>query len=353
MKRLLLLILAISMIPLAHAQTEKTPISSVCLVTGGGTVTDGGFNQFAYEGMNRAEEDFELITRTIEPQAPADFPTAIDACLEDGSDAIVTVGWTIYDVTLAAAEANPDVYFIGVDHFDTGGLPNYVGLDFRDDQAGFLMGVLAALVTESDHVAAVYGPPDPQILRFRNGFEQGVRYIDPEIDVDAIHLDSYEDPISGASAGQVFVGDGADVIFGAGGPTGTGAITAAAQEGIWVIGVDKDEYVTSFDNGETEGADKIISSAIKRIDIAVYEMLKVLAEGDFENFPGGSNYVSSAANGGIDFAPKHDADIPDEVYEQVNEVRELLASGELDTGVDPVTGVLLEEEIEATEEPGS
>jgi basic membrane lipoprotein Med (substrate-binding protein (PBP1-ABC) superfamily) len=267
---------------------------------------------------------------------------------------VISVGFTIYDDTLAAAEANPDTYFIGVDHFDTGGLPNYVGLDFRDDQAGFLMGVMAALVTETNIVAAVYGPNDPQVVRFRNGYEQGARYINPDIEVVGVHLDSYEDPVNGASTASQYLGEGADVVFGVGGPTGTGAITLAAEEGAWVIGVDQDEFMTSFNEGETPGADRIISSAIKRIDNAVYAMLEVLVAGDMENFPGGSNFVSSAASGGIDFAPQHNADIPPEIHEQVREVLELLASGEIETGVDPVSGELLEDMApEATEEPSS
>ncbi|HLA41881.1 MAG TPA: BMP family ABC transporter substrate-binding protein [Aggregatilineales bacterium] len=334
--------------PLAAAQEG---IENVCIVTGGGQVNDGTFNQFAYEGMLRAAEDFDLTTTALEPQAPIDYSRSIDSCVQEGFDVLITVGYTIYDDTLAAAEANPDTYFIGVDHFDTGGLPNYVGLDFRDDQAGFLMGVMAALVTETDMIAAVYGPSVPQVVRFRNGYEQGARYINPDIDVQGVYLDSFETPDRGASTASQFIGEGADVIFGVGGPTGTGAITYAAGEGVWVIGVDQDEFMTSFNGGETPGADRVISSAIKRIDNAVYDMLEVLAEGDFENFPGGSNYLSSAANGGVDFAPQHDADIPPEIHEQVREVLEKLGSGEIETGVDPITGELLDEvSPDATEE---
>jgi len=353
---LLIVLLSLGSLPMVGAQEEG--VESVCLVTGGGRVNDGTFNQFAYEGMLRAEEDFDLDVIAIEPQAPSDFPGAIDTCVQEGFDVVISVGFTIYDDTLAAAEANPDTYFIGVDHFDTGGLPNYVGLDFRDDQAGFLMGVMAALVTETDIIAAVYGPNDPQVVRFRSGYEQGAHYINPDIEVKGVHLDSYEDPVNGASTASQYLGEGADVVFGVGGPTGTGAIALAAEEGAWVIGVDQDEFMTSFNEGETPGGDRIISSAIKRIDNAVYAMLEVLVAGDMENFPGGSNFVSDASNGGIDFAPQHDADIPPEVHEQVREVLDLLASGDIETGVDPLSGELLDEmdmdmAPEATEEADS
>ena len=348
----LITLLSLGSLPLVGAQEG---IESVCLVTGGGRVNDGTFNQFAFEGMQRAEEEFDLDAIFIEPQAPSDYPGAIDTCVQEGFDVVIAVGFTIYDDTLAAAAANPDTFFIGVDHFDTGGNANYVGLDFRDDQAGFLMGVMAALVTETNIVAAVYGPNDPQVVRFRSGYEQGARFINPDIEVRGVHLDSYEDPVNGASTASQYIGEGADVVFGVGGPTGTGAITLAAEEGVWVIGVDQDEYLTSFNAGETPGADRIISSAIKRIDNAVFAMLTVLVEGDMENFPGGDNYLSSAANGGVDFAPQHEADVPPEVHEQVREVLEMLATGEIETGVDPISGELLDDMMEptATEEADS
>lgn len=348
----LMLLLVLMSLPAVHAQEEG--ITSVCLVTGSGTVNDGTFNQFAYEGMIAAAEEFGLETTYAEPQAAVDYRPAIENCIEDGFEAVITVGFTIYDVTLEVAAEYPDTYFIGVDHFDTMGLENYVGLDFRDDQAGFLMGALAAMVTETGSVAGVYGPDVPQVVRFRNGFEQGALYmgaeLGKEITVGGVYLDSFDDPATGASTAAQFIGEGTDVIFGVGGPTGTGAILYAAGEGAWVIGVDQDEYETSFGAGETPGADKIISSAIKRIDVAVYDMLQVLAEGDFENFPGGSNYLSSAANDGIDFAPQHDADIPEEYHETLRELVQMMADGELETGVDPLSGELLSE-IEATPAP--
>ena len=81
-----------------------------------------------------------------------------------------------------------------------------------------------------------------------------------------------------------FIGEGADVIFGAGGQTGSGGIVAAAQQDIYVIGVDQDEYVTTFGEGETPGAEYIISSAMKRVDQGVYDMVAALAEGDMDGF---------------------------------------------------------------------
>src|SRR5690606_34243167 len=174
--------------------------------------------------------------------------------------------------------------------------------------------------------------------------EQGARYVNPDITTLGVYIDSFVAPDRGAAAAEQFIGEGADVIFGAGGPTGSGGMLFAAQNGAYAIGVDQDEYFTTFGGGETPGAENLITSAVKRVDNGVYDMIAALAEG--EGAPEGGVYILEVANDGIGFAEPHDAEVPEEVIEQVQEVFDLMASGELDTGVDPVTGELLGEEAE-------
>jgi basic membrane lipoprotein Med (substrate-binding protein (PBP1-ABC) superfamily) len=329
------------------AMTEGA--TTVCLVTDLGRVNDGSFNQSAYEGMLRAEADLGLTTKYIETQAQTDYEANIGTCLDEGFDVIVTVGFLIYDATVAAAKANPDVYFIGVDQFPAEALPNFVGIQFREDQAGFLAGAMAALMTESDKVGGVYGVEIPPVVKFRNGFEQGVRHINPEIELFGVYIPDFVAPQLGAETAEAFIAEGVDVVFGAGGPTGSGGIVRAAELGAFVIGVDKDEYLSTFGEGETPGADRIITSAVKRVDNGVYDMIAAVVEGG-AGFPADSLYLMDASIDGVGFAPAHDAPVPEEVTEQVQAIFEELASGELETGVDPVTGALLDGETEEAEE---
>jgi len=134
------------------------------------------------------------------------------------------------------------------------------------------------------------------------------------------------------------MGEGADVIFGAGGPTGSGGIKRAAEEGIYVIGVDQDEYLTTFGGGTTPGAEFLVSSAVKRVDLGVYDQIYGFLTG---TAAGGSLYILDAANGGITFAPAHDAAVPQDVADRLEAIRAGLANGSIDTGVDPITGALL------------
>jgi basic membrane lipoprotein Med (substrate-binding protein (PBP1-ABC) superfamily) len=325
-------------------------IESVCLVTDVGRVNDGTFNQFAYEGMLRAAEDFDLETTFIETQAQTDYEANLDTCIQEGYDAIITVGFLINDATAVAAGENPDVFFIGIDQGnpDPENLPNFIGIAFREDQAGFLVGALAALMTESDTVAGVYGVEIPPVVKFRNGYEQGARYINPEITTLGVYIDSFTAADRGAAAAEQFIGEGADVVFGAGGPTGSGGIAYAAQNGAYAIGVDQDEYFTTFGGGETPGAENLISSAVKRVDNGVYDMIAALVEGT--ELPEGGVYILEAANDGVGFAEAHDAEVPEEVTAQLEEIFAGLADGSIETGVDPVTGAMLEADMEATAE---
>jgi basic membrane lipoprotein Med (substrate-binding protein (PBP1-ABC) superfamily) len=327
-------------------------IESACLITDVGKVDDGTFNEFAYDGLIAAGEDYDLETDYIETLAATDYATNIQTCIDSEFDAIVTVGFLMQDATLAAATANPEVYFIGIDQGYEAPPANLVGVQFREDQAGFLAGALAAQMSESGIIAGVYGIDIPPVVKFRNGFEQGAKYINPDIDVRGVYIPSFTDPATGGLTAEQLIAEGADVIFGAGGPTGSGGIKRAAELETYVIGVDQDEYFSTFGAGETPGAEYLISSAMKRVDQGVYLPLQALVEGDLETFGGGGNRVLSAENDGVAFAPAHDSDVPEEVTASLEEILVGLQDGTIETGVDPVSGELLDMEAtpEATEE---
>ncbi|GAB4524891.1 MAG: hypothetical protein OHK0046_40060 [Anaerolineae bacterium] len=346
----LLLVLAV-LLAVVPAAAQNTP-QSVCLITDVGFLFDGGFNQSTYNGVQRAVEVYGLSDTFIETQAATDYEANIQRCLNDGFDIVITVGFALTDATRAAAIANPDHYFIGVDQdfLSVEPVPNLVGLQFREDQGGFLAGAMAALMTESNIVGGVYGVDFAPVVKFRNGFEQGARYINPDITALGSYTESFETPTIGAEVALTLIGEGADVIFGAGGRTGTGAIREAAARDTLVIGVDLDQYFTDFEGGDAPGAENIITSALKSVDNGVFTLIERLVNGGA--FPDNSTYVVSIANGGIDFAPTHDADVPQEVLERLTDIREGLREGTIVTGVDPVFGTLLPDLAEVAADAG-
>ena len=187
MKKLsLILVVLLVLTGTSLVAAQEDGIETVCLVTDTGRINDGSFNQNSYEGVLMAAEEYDLETTYIETVAETDYEANINSCIEEGYEVIVTVGFLMADATYAAAEANPDVYFIGVDHFLMEGPENYTSVVFREDQAGFLAGVLAALIAEemdADTIAGIYGMEIPPVVKFRNGYEQGAMYINPDLNI--------------------------------------------------------------------------------------------------------------------------------------------------------------------------
>ncbi len=216
----------------------------------------------------------------------ADYETNIATSLEASPDVLITNGFLIADATLAAATANPDVNFIGIDQFQDEFPENYIGVLFREDQGGYLAGVLAASLSESGVIGVVGGREDvPPVVRFVNAYETGAQSVNPDIRVLSVYNESFTAPDKGASDAAQFIGEGADVIFGAGGQTGSGGIAAAAEQGLWAIGVDQDEYFTTFNGGDAPGSEYLATSAIKRVDLAVFRNIVEAIEGQLRRRP--------------------------------------------------------------------
>ncbi len=323
----------------APAEEAAEPLAEfkVGLVTDVGRINDRSFNQSAWEGVLLGAEQLGLPednVKYIETVDSKDYADNIQQFIDAGFDVIVTVGFALGDATVEAAKANPDVYFIGVDQFQAEALPNVAGLIFHEDQAGFLAGVLAAHLSETDIIAAVLGTDlVPPVVAFKEGYENGARYIKPDITtISTYHpggLDvAFTDPEWGAATARQALDQGADVIFGAGGITGNGAlqeVAAAAQAGqrVYCIGVDTDQWYTL-----PAARPCLVSSAMKLITPAVADLIGMAFQGEF---PGGNYY------GEVGLAPFHDFedDVPQEVKDQLQEIKQGLLEGTIDTGYNP------------------
>ncbi len=306
----------------AELNTELT----VGLVADVGSIDDGTFNQAAFEGMEAAGRCFGVATTFLE-SAGDDAADEIASMLARDVNIVVTVGFQFQEATLTAAQANPEIKFIGVDQANPDELSNYVAISFRDDQVGFLAGAMAALLSETGTVAVVAGPDYiPPVVAIADGFEAGANHVSPDTVVLRTHLDSFTDPTAGTEVASEFVNEGADVVFGAAGDTGTGATKIAAAMGAYVIGVDQDEYYTTFSGGAAANSSRLATSAIKRVDLGVFLTIAAMGNGEVE----GGGLLLDAANGGVTYAPFHEADVSAEVGEQIEQIRQDLASGAME-----------------------
>ncbi len=305
----------------------------VGLVTDVGKIDDGTFNQYAYEGIMRAAQEFGLETTYLETTRPEDGEGNILMLVEGGCHIIVAVGQSLGEAAERIAREYPSINFVTIDFAPYPVLPNVMGLLFAEDQAGFLAGALAAYMTRSNVLGVVAGDQVPPVIKFRKGFTNGARYINPKVTVLGEYIESFTDPEKGRAVALSFIEQGVDVVFGAGGQTGSGGIRGAAGRGVWAIGVDQDEWVTTFENGRAPAADRLLTSAIKRVDNAVYEAIRRAVDGKFV----GETVLFDASNQGIGLAPYHAAEgaIPEEVKGRIDELLTGLRSGTITTGVGP------------------
>jgi simple sugar transport system permease protein len=305
----------------------------VGLVTDTGRVDDGTFNQYAYEGLMRAAEEHDLDPQVIETESPDEFEANLRQIIDQGCNLLVTIGSRTGPQVERLALRYPEIHFVVVDHEPLPESRNVTGLLFAEDQAGFLAGALAGLVTEKGTVGFVGGQDLPPVRKFQRGFNHGLAHTNRRAQVLETFTESFTDLAAGEEAGMELVMHGADVVFAAAGLSGSGAIQAAAQEGAWVIGVDQDQWVTTFRQGRAPDSARLLTSAIKRVDQAVYVAItRAVAKG----LQSGAMRFN-LSNEGVGLAPYHEADVavPSEVRGQIQEVAGGLRTGRIRTHVGP------------------
>lgn len=292
------------------APAEKVRIG---MVTDVGGVNDQSFNQTSWEGLQALDpEVFEV--NYLESKTDADYQTNINTFIDEGYDLIICVGYMLADATREAAEANPDQLFAIIDD-STIDLPNVACLMFAQEQASYLVGLVAGSVTESKIVGYVQGMVSDSMNLFGIGYITGVLEACPDATVLQYNVNNFGDIAGGSTAAKDMITKGADVIYHAAGGSGIGVISACDEEGIWAIGVDTDQASLAPDH--------VITSAMKRVDVASQDISKAVAEGTFT----AGIHMYDLSNGGVDLAPTRDH-IPAEVLEVVEAAKAAVISGE-------------------------
>jgi basic membrane protein A len=300
----------------------------VGLVTPDPTFDDDGFSWGSYQGLLRAESELGIVGSVYTSTDSAAWGPNLQQCADDGNELCLAVGFQMEAAVWSAAQANPNVRFALVDMTWENYPDNLRGLAFAHDEAGYLAGLLAGWMTESDIVGAVGGMEIPPVITFVEGYRNGARCANPDVSVLITYTGTFEDPDLGAQVAQEMITLGADVIFGAAGATGDGAVLTATQSGAWGVGVDTDQYLTLFDNGAVAGSNRLLSSAMKRVGNAVFDTIGDVVRGEFTS--GSVLYDLAAA--GVGLAPFHEADpfVPQVVPFWLAEVEQGIVEGRID-----------------------
>lgn len=251
---------------------------------------DQSFNDSAYRGLEKAVKD--LGASCIEAKATTSDNDSIreqrlQTLADQGYNPIIAVGFLYSPAAAKVAKENPNVSFAVIDGYSTTIAPkakNLSDLIFAENEGSYLVGVAAALKTESKHVGFIGGVHGDLIKKFEAGYVAGVKSVDPKIKIDIQYLTEdpndpatgFENPAGGKQAAEAMYQGGADVVYHAAGKSGLGLFEAAvaAGDGKWAIGVDSDQYLTAAANQKPH----ILTSMLKRIDTAVFEYIKAFQD---------------------------------------------------------------------------
>ena len=282
-----------------------------------GGVGDLSFNDAAYAGLVQAVEELDA--------------TCTEA--EAGYETIIGVGFIYSVATYEVAPDYPDVNFGIIDGFNPTesqkDLPNVANINFAANEGSFLVGVAAALTTETDNVGFIGGVQGPLIEGFEAGYVAGIEAVDPNIEIQSQYLSQsdpvkgFENPPGGETAATGMYEQGADVVYHAAGKSGLGLFDAVvdAGEGNWAIGVDSDQYLTADDDQKPY----ILTSMLKRVDTGVFEYAQGASEG---NAPSG--YVTyDLAGGGVGYATSGDH-LSEDVIAEIESYKEQITAGDIE-----------------------
>jgi basic membrane protein A and related proteins len=309
----------------ATGETTETAAASglkIGLVADAGQLNDNGFNELAYKGLKRAEQELGVKGRVVEAKTAADYIPNMSSLARQGYDLIIGVGFAQGDAIAAAGKRFPDTNFAIVDvdqSFLKGNPTNVQGLLFREEQVGYLVGYLGALEAKragNQSISAVGGYKEPPVDRFIAGYRAGAQAAVPGTKVRWDYSQDWEDQAKCKELALNQIAAGSKVVFQVAGGCGLGALSAAKDRDVWGIGVDADQSFLG---------PHVLTSALKGVDSAVFLTIQAVEEGTFE---GGKNVVFGIDQEGVGLGTlspnANDADVS-----AVEEVEEQLASGEI------------------------
>ena len=314
----------------APGATQSTAIKAA-MVTDVGGLGDKSFNDLSAAGLDRAKADLKVETKVLESKAPTDYESNLTQLASAGYNPIFAVGFLMTDTVSKVSTSTPDVVFAGIDELFDPTIPNVVGLNFKEQEAGYLAGVLAGALTTQTKVdprinsqpvlGFVGGMEIPPVQRYEVGFEAGAKKSNPNVVVKKIYTGSFTDQQKGDEAAKALIGQGADIVFAAAGQTGLGSAKACKDNKALFIGVDADQFLTIPGIGDT-----IVTSAVKKVDNAVFDTIKKAVDGTLK---GGENVEYGIKEDGVGLAPYHDWDakLPADIKTAVDKAKSDVVSG--------------------------
>ena len=307
------------------SSSESTPEAKkikVGLVTDTGGLNDRSFNQLANEGLERAKSELGIETRVLVSKSNSDYVPNLSTLAQQKYDLVIGNGFLMADAMNTVATKFPQTKFGIIDVDATTDLKskpkNVTGLLFKEQEGGYLAGYMAGLYLKDEGggtAASVGGLKIPPVDHYIAGYQKGVKDANPDAKVANGYSQKFDDPAPCKELALNQIADGAKVVFQVAGGCGLGALDAAKEKGVQGIGVDADQGYLG---------DHIMTSALKKVDVAVYNEVKAVQEGAFK---GGANTVFDVKSGAVGFGDTNE--VGAKYADQIKEVQDKIASGEL------------------------
>lgn len=290
----------------------------ITMVSDIGGINDQSFNQSAWEGLKMAEKELGVNVEVIESKQASEYAQNVETAIDNDSDLVIGIGFQMDAAISDAAKHYPDQKFAIIDHSYEEQPKNVNSIMFNAEEASYLVGLIAGKKTETGKVGFIGGTRNPIIESFEYGFLAGVDASGNDVTALRQYADTYSDASKGKAIANQMHKDNVDVIFTAAGDTGSGAIEAARENNKMAIGVDKDQNSLAPQN--------VITSAIKRVDMVVFNTIKDLVNGEFK---GGEVSVYGLKEDGVGIAPTTEKNVDPEIIEFVKEQSEKIKNGEI------------------------
>lgn len=318
----------------AKAETEAAKAGGdlirVCVVYTG-NLGDKSYNDSCNAGAQQAVEDFGIELKSLEGATAEEWESNLVAACEDGYDLIIGASSNIADYITEHGPNYPDIKFAVID--TTVDLPNVQSISFAQNEGSFLAGAAAAMFTEKTEIDGVNedaiigwvgGMDIPVLHDFFTGYEQGAKYINPDIQILQAFAGEWSNPLKGKELTFAQYDQGADIVMNVASGTGAGVLEGAKEKGLYAIGVDLNQ------DGDQPGA--VLTSMVKRVDNACYLTIQSVVEGTFE---GGTTQYLTLKDGGVsltDFSVIKEAlgdQFPQDIVDKCDELAEKIISGEI------------------------
>lgn len=306
---------------LGTAQAEKPVVG---FVTGTSGLGDLSYNDMSYGGIRKAQQEFNFKLIILEPEKNGESTVKAFTKLITQSDILILVGAQHAEMIKKIAPNFPDKKFI-LSEVPIEGLNNTSSVFFAQGEGSFLAGALAALTSKSGKIGFIGGTPVPQVRQFEQGYVDGAKYAVPNIQIEISYVtplgifSGFNAPAKGYNMAMEQYKEGVDVIFTVAGLTGNGIIEAARRSGKYAIGVDSDQ--------DSLAKGFVLTSMIKKLDVAAYNELKAVMQGNFE--PGPTSYGLKQNGVGLSEMKYTRDKIPAHVLKKVDDIRGKIINGEI------------------------